>query len=120
MKRDAFGKMAADALNHQAPDPLYVQHTRYIPHLGRLVTQTEQANRLQILQENAMLYHENRKRGTLLQRKEFAGSYPMRIPELDLVELRKRNPELRLDADKETRRRAMIKLYKAHKEYRIG
>ena len=116
---DRSGKFWAHALNSQPTAERKTKAT-YVPHLGTLIVEQDQSVRKQIFEENRKLYNESRLRASILKRPETAGGYPMRIPEIDLQELKKKYPEARADAPKEERMKFYIKLYKDHPEYRVG
>ena len=118
MKTDEFGKRLAHNLNRLPTEGGRVHKAVYVPHLQRLVVDTQQQARLEILEDNRRLYLERHKR--YHERRDLAGGYPMRIPEYDLEILKQRYPEARDDAPMEDRNAFFKKLYRKHPEYRIG
>ena len=116
---DRQGKFIAAALNSEPTAERRLKAV-YVPHLGTLVVERDQAVRRAILEENRLLYEENRIKAQILKRSDFAGGYPMQIPEFDLIQLKKLHPEARNDAPKEDRAKFYKKLYREHPEYRIG
>jgi len=116
---DRDGHLLAAILNAEPTAERRLKAT-YVPHLGTLVVERDQAVRRLIFEENRRLYEENRAKDKILKRAEFAGGYPMQIPEFDLLELKKRYPEARNDAPKEDRIKFYKRLYLKHPEYRIG
>jgi hypothetical protein len=116
---DRDGHFLAAAIN-ASPTAERTAKAVYIPHLGQLVVERDQAVRLQIFEINRQMYEENKARDKILKRAEFAGGYPMQIPEYDLIMLKQKYPEARNEAPKEDRINFYKKLYMRHPEYRIG
>jgi len=118
-RNDIRGEILAKTVNRMPTAERTVKAT-YVPHLGIMVVEKDQAGRLALFRENRLLYEENKVKQSLLKRKDLAGGWPMRIPELDLEEIRKKHPESRYDAPVEERVKFFKKLYRDHPEYRIG
>ncbi len=117
VKRDTFGQMLENMVNSRPSEGGVSRKAVYHPSEGRIYVDKQQENRNAILRENYRLYLEN---GGLNRknRKDFAGGYPLRIPEQDYAELVKA-PEIQT-GDKDTIKKFWIKVYERHPEYRIG
>ena len=123
-EHDIAGEILAKAVNSQPPEVggRAIKAT-YVPHLAKLIVavgQTQEERRA-IFAENRLLYEQHRiKMGRKILRAETAGDCMLRLPEHDLVEIKKRYPEARADAPKEDRQRFYRKLYRNNPEYRTG
>jgi len=117
VKKDSFGRILENMVNSRPFEGGVSRKASYCAHEGVLYKQEAQANRNDILRENAILYNQNKR--NLRHRKDTAGGVPLRIPQMDYDQLYINNPWLNT-CDKETKAKFFKKLYKEHPEYRIG
>lgn len=117
VKKDVFGGILENMVNTRPIEGGVSRKASYCAHEGRLYTETEQADRVQILRENAVMYQENK--GRYQHRRDLAGGVPLRIPKMDYYKLYEDNPWLN-HCDKETKAKFFQKVYREHPEYRIG
>ena len=112
IKKDVFGKM----LEHQVNSTPFAggahRKVQYSPHMGQMFVEADTAGRDILLQDNRRLYLQNRC-------KQSAAHIPMRIPEMDWIELLRKNPHLKT-CDQQEKDKFYEKLYRDHPEYRIG
>ena len=117
VKKDVFGAILENMVNTRPIEGGVRRKASYCAHEGRIYTESEQADRMAILTENAAMYKANK--GRFTHRRDLAGGVPLRIPKLDYYQLYEDNPWLN-HCDKETKAKFFKKLYKEHPEYRIG
>ena len=120
---DIAGEILAKAVNNLPSDGGRSVKATYIPHMAKLVVDVGnvESMRRQIFKENAELYKENRVREFIKSgRPETGGDVQLRIPEYDLIWIKKNYPEARSEAPREDRRKFYTKLAKRNPEYRIG